>query len=167
MTPATAASRVTVADTYTATTGTNSVATFNNSDTLPIGLYLVTETALPAEATNPAAPFLVTLPFPTGPGSAPANQSIYDVHAYPKNAVTDLTKTRVPAPANSVEARNPDLIRSAINSDVPTLAAGDTLDIFTLTDTLPANSNTSPPVPPELPPPVCGWQTRPTSPKIS
>lgn len=138
LTPATAASRVNAAGTYTATTGANGVAKFNNGDTLPIGLYLVTETALPAGATNPAAPFLVTLPFPTGPGGAPANQWIYDVHAYPKNAVTDLTKTRVPAPANSVEARNPDLIRWDINSDVPTLASGDTLDIFTLTDTLPA-----------------------------
>ncbi|MFJ6535611.1 SpaH/EbpB family LPXTG-anchored major pilin [Paenarthrobacter sp. NPDC091711] len=137
LTPATAASRVNAAGTYTATTGSNGVATFNNGDTLPIGLYLVTETALPAGATNPAAPFLVTLPFPTGPGGAPANQWIYDVHAYPKNAVTDLTKTRVPAPANSVEARNPDLVRWAINSDVPTLAGGDTLDIFTLTDALP------------------------------
>ncbi|MFC5929708.1 LPXTG cell wall anchor domain-containing protein [Cryobacterium melibiosiphilum] len=138
LTPGTAASRVTVADTYTATTGVNGVAVFNDGDTLPLGLYLVTETALPAGATNPAAPFLVTLPFPTGPGGAPANQWIYDVHAYPKNAVTDLTKSRVPAPANSIEAQNPDLIRWAINSAVPTLAGGDTLDIFTLTDTLPA-----------------------------
>ncbi|MGV0111854.1 SpaH/EbpB family LPXTG-anchored major pilin [Arthrobacter sp. CP30] len=134
LTPATAASRVTLPDTFTATTGTNGVAVFN---TLPVGLYLVTETVLPTGATNPAAPFLVTLPFPTGPGGAPSNQWIYDVHAYPKNSVTDLTKTRVPAPANSVEARNPDLIRWAINSGIPTLAAGDTLDVFTLTDSLP------------------------------
>ncbi|MHA7278219.1 SpaH/EbpB family LPXTG-anchored major pilin [Arthrobacter sp. MDT2-2] len=134
LTPATAASRVTVADTFTGTTGSDGVAVFN---TLPIGLYLVTETVLPAGATNPAAPFLVTLPFPTGPGGAPSNQWIYDVHAYPKNAVTDLTKTRVPAPANSVEARNPDLIRWAIRSNVPTLAAGDALDTFVLSDTLP------------------------------
>jgi fimbrial isopeptide formation D2 family protein/LPXTG-motif cell wall-anchored protein len=141
LTPATAAGRVIAADTFTATTGTDGVATFNGGDTLPLGLYLVTETELPAEATNPSAPFLVTLPFPTGPGGAPANQWIYDVHVYPKNAVTDLTKTRVPAPANSVEARNPDLIRWAISSDVPTLAAGDTLDTFTLTDTLPAELN--------------------------
>ncbi|MFJ4170863.1 SpaH/EbpB family LPXTG-anchored major pilin [Paenarthrobacter sp. NPDC089714] len=141
LTPATAASRVNANDTYTATTGTNGVAVFNNGDTLPIGLYLVTETVLPAQATNPSAPFLVTLPFPTGPNGAPSNQWIYDVHAYPKNAVTALTKTRVPAPANSVEARNPDLIRWAINSDVPTLAGGDTLNTFTLTDILPAELN--------------------------
>lgn len=138
LTPATAASRVTAADVYTATTATDGVARFNEGGTLPIGLYLVNETKLPAGATNPAAPFLVTLPFPTGPGGAPSNQWIYDVHAYPKNAVTALTKTRVPAPANSTEARNPDLIRWAINADIPTLAGGDTLEVFTLTDTLPA-----------------------------
>ena len=137
LTPQTAATRVTAADTFTATSGINGVATFNGGDTMPIGLYLVTETVLPAEATNPSAPFLVTLPFPTGPSGAPANQWVYDVHAYPKNAVTNLTKTRIPAPANSVEARNPDLIRWAISSDIPTLAAGDAIDTFTLTDAMP------------------------------
>ncbi|KNC20157.1 cell wall protein [Arthrobacter sp. RIT-PI-e] len=139
LTPATAAGRVTTADNFTATSDTNGLARFANGASLPLGLYLVTETALPVGATNPAAPFLVTLPFPTGPNGAPANQWIYDVHAYPKNAVTDLTKTRVPAPANSEEARNPDLIRWAINSDIPTLAAGDPLSTFTLIDTLPTD----------------------------
>lgn len=138
LTPQTAASRVTAAETFTATSGTDGRAVFNNGGTLPLGLYLVTETQLPAGATNAAAPFLVTLPFPTGPSGAPANQWVYDVHVYPKNAVTQLTKTRIPAPANSVEARNPDLIRWAINSEIPTLAAGDTLDVFTLVDSLPA-----------------------------
>lgn len=105
---------------------------------LPIGLYLVTETQLPPGATNPAAPFLVTLPLATGAAGSPANQWIYDVHVYPKNAVTQLTKTRVPAPAGSVEQRNPDLIRWAVASSIPTLAAGDAIDVFTLTDNLPA-----------------------------
>ncbi|MFP7762005.1 SpaH/EbpB family LPXTG-anchored major pilin [Marisediminicola sp. LYQ134] len=137
LTPQSAATRVTLDDTYTATTGTDGVAEFEDGASLPIGLYLVTETVLPEGATNPAAPFLVTLPFPTGPTGAPANQWIYDVHVYPKNAVTDLTKTRVPALPNTVEARNPDLIRWAITSDIPTLAAGDTLSTFSLTDALP------------------------------
>ncbi|GMA30347.1 SpaH/EbpB family LPXTG-anchored major pilin [Litorihabitans aurantiacus] len=138
LTPATAAPRVTTANTFTATTDANGIATFSGTaGTMPLGLYLVTETVLPAGATNPSAPFLVTLPFPTGPSGAPANQWVYDVHVYPKNAVTALTKTRVPAPANSVEARNPDLIRWAINSDIPTLAAGDTLSQVVLTDNLP------------------------------
>ncbi len=139
LTPATAAARVNTAGTYTATTGSDGVARFNDGASLPLGLYLVTETKLPTGATNPAAPFLVTLPFPTGSEGAPSNQWIYDVHAYPKNAVTDLTKTRVPAPANSVEARNPDLVRWAITQSVPTLAGGTTLDTFTLTDSLPTD----------------------------
>ena len=105
---------------------------------LPIGLYLITETQLPPGATNPAAPFLVTLPLATGAAGSPSNQWIYDVHVYPKNAVTQLTKTRVPAPAGSVEQRNPDLIRWAVASSIPTLAAGDAIDVFTLTDNLPA-----------------------------
>jgi fimbrial isopeptide formation D2 family protein/LPXTG-motif cell wall-anchored protein len=111
-------------------------ATYPNG--LPIGLYLIRETTLPAGVTNGSAPFLVTLPLPTGAAGSPANQWIYDVHVYPKNAVTQLTKTRVPAPAGSVEARNPDLIRWAVASSIPTLAAGDAIDVFTLQDALPA-----------------------------
>lgn len=121
---------------YTSTpSAANGTATFPTD--MPLGLFYVQETVLPADATNPTAPFLVSLPLPTGPSGAPANQWIYDVHVYPKNAVTETTKTRIPAPANSEEARNPDLIRWAIASSIPTLATGDTITSFTLTDTVP------------------------------
>ncbi|MET0933182.1 MAG: SpaH/EbpB family LPXTG-anchored major pilin [Mycetocola sp.] len=121
---------------YTSTpSAADGTATFPT--TMPLGLFYVQETVLPADATNPTAPFLVSLPLPTGPAGAPANQWIYDVHVYPKNAVTETTKTRISAPANSVEARNPDLIRWAIASTIPTLAAADTLTTFTLTDSVP------------------------------
>ncbi|WP_286793952.1 SpaH/EbpB family LPXTG-anchored major pilin [Microbacterium sp. UBA3394] len=135
LTPATAAGQVGTTS-FTAVSDANGVAEF--SADMPIGLYLVTETALPDDVTNPTAPFLVTLPFPTGPSGAPANEWIYDVHVYPKNAVTDLTKTRIPAPANSEEARNPDLIRWGISSVIPTLAAGDAIDTFVLQDSIPS-----------------------------
>ncbi|HKP06133.1 MAG TPA: SpaH/EbpB family LPXTG-anchored major pilin, partial [Microbacterium sp.] len=138
ITPASAAGRLTGAPIVGETDASGVVSFDSATDDLEIGLYLVTETGLPEDATNPVAPFLVTLPFPTGPGGAPANEWIYDVHVYPKNAVTELTKTRVPAPANSVEARNPDLIRWAIASSIPTLAAGDTISNFSLQDTIPA-----------------------------
>ena len=143
LTPAQAANRLDadftfVSEVTDATGEAEFIAGPDFPDGLPIGLYLVTETTVPAEVTNPVAPFLVTLPFPTGPSGAPANEWIYDVHVYPKNAVTELTKTRVPAPANSVEARNPDLIRWAIAANIPTLAAGDVVDEFVLTDTIPA-----------------------------
>ncbi|WP_322410120.1 SpaH/EbpB family LPXTG-anchored major pilin [Microbacterium invictum] len=136
LTPAQAATRLSASSFTSGPTNTAGVATFPGD--LPIGLYLVTETTLPDEATNPVAPFLVTLPFPTGPSGAPANEWIYDVHVYPKNAVTELTKTRIAPAANSVEARNPDLIRWAIAASIPTLAAGDTIENFVLTDTIPA-----------------------------
>jgi LPXTG-motif cell wall-anchored protein len=157
LTPQTASTRL-AATSFTSTpssiTGT---ANFTVDPTLyptgmPIGLYYVQETVLPAAATNPTAPFLVSLPLPTGSSGAPANQWIYDVHVYPKNAVTALTKTRVPAPANSVEARNPDLIRWAITNSIPTLAAGDTITNFTLVDTLPSQLEFVPVPPAGVPP---------------
>lgn len=143
LTPAQAAQRPNTVSFVSSVSNTAGVSTFSPDPAqyptgLPIGVYLVTETQLPPTATNPAAPFLVTLPTPTGAAGSPSNQWIYDVHVYPKNAVTQLTKTRVPAPAGSVEQRNPDLIRWAIASSIPTLAAGDTLDVFTLTDNLPS-----------------------------
>ena len=80
LTPAQAAGRLDVASTFvsepTDATGEAEFLTDTPTPTVvnfPIGLYLVTETVLPDAATNPAAPFLVTLPFPTGPGGAPAN----------------------------------------------------------------------------------------------
>ncbi|MCL2794579.1 MAG: SpaH/EbpB family LPXTG-anchored major pilin [Microbacteriaceae bacterium] len=56
---------------------------------LPLGVYLVEETAAPAGVV-PAAPFLVTLPM-TDPSSTSAWN--YNVYVYPKNAVTSATKT--------------------------------------------------------------------------
>ncbi|WP_258027524.1 SpaH/EbpB family LPXTG-anchored major pilin [Microbacterium sp. BH-3-3-3] len=143
LTPAQAAQRPNTVSFVSSLSNTAGLATFAPDPALypnglPIGVYLITETQLPATATNPAAPFLVTLPTPTGAAGSPANQWIYDVHVYPKNAVTQLTKTRVPAPAGSVEQRNPDLIRWAVASSIPTLAAGDAIDVFTLTDNLPS-----------------------------
>jgi fimbrial isopeptide formation D2 family protein len=131
LTPATAAPLAT-GMAYTATT--NAAGTGAFPTTMPIGLYLVTETSSPATVTNPTAPFLVTLPFPTGPTGSPANDWVYDVHVYPKNAVTALTKTRVTPAAGSVEARNPDLVRWAIASSIPQLPSGGTIDQFVLTD---------------------------------
>ncbi|QJU53451.1 SpaH/EbpB family LPXTG-anchored major pilin [Herbiconiux sp. KACC 21604] len=144
LTPATAANRLSTTSFTSTPSAANGTANFTVDPAtyptgMPIGLYYVQETVLPADATNPTAPFLVSLPLPTGPVGAPANQWIYDVHVYPKNAVTELTKTRVPAPANSAEARNPDLIRWAIASSIPTLAAGDTITNFSLADSVPTD----------------------------
>jgi LPXTG-motif cell wall-anchored protein len=144
LTPQTASTRLGSTSFTSTPSSANGTANFTVDPALyptgmPIGLYYVQETVLPADATNPTAPFLVSLPLPTGPAGAPANQWIYDVHVYPKNAVTELTKTRVPAPANSAEARNPDLIRWAITSTIPTLAPGDTITNYVLGDTIPSS----------------------------
>jgi fimbrial isopeptide formation D2 family protein/LPXTG-motif cell wall-anchored protein len=117
---------------YTATTDGSGVGIFPS--TMPIGLYLVRETGAPAEVTDPTAPFLVTLPFPTGSQGSPANEWIYDVHVYPKNSVTDLVKTRILPPAGSVEARNVDLVRWAIRASIPTLPTGETISSFVVND---------------------------------
>lgn len=119
---------------YTATSNTSGVAAFPG--TMPIGLYLVQETVVPATVTNPVAPFLVTLPFPTGSGGTPANDWIYDVHVYPKNSTTELTKTRITPAAGSVEAANPDLVRWALAATIPTLGSGQTMAQFTIADTI-------------------------------
>ena len=69
-------------------TGVDGLAFFNN---LPLGLYLVTETAAPVGVTK-AAPFLVTIPYPSVTGSD--TSWLYDVHVYPKNGLEgDGSKT--------------------------------------------------------------------------
>jgi fimbrial isopeptide formation D2 family protein len=97
-------------------------------DTLPLGLYLVTETA-PGDnpIAQPSAPFLVTMPLPTG-----ANTWLYDVNVYPKNAVTDVTKTVDDADAFGLG----DDVSWAITGSVPYLAAADPLTVFGFTDVL-------------------------------
>jgi LPXTG-motif cell wall-anchored protein len=138
LTPAAAESLATGTP-LTAVTGPTGIATFGTPTApLRVGLYLIRETAAPASVTDRAAPFLVTLPYPTGEQGSPANEWIYDVHVYPKNSVTELVKTRVTPAPSSVEARNPDLVRWAIRAGIPTLAAGNTgISDFTVSDQLP------------------------------
>ncbi|CAN7170299.1 SpaH/EbpB family LPXTG-anchored major pilin [Microbacterium sp. LjRoot45] len=67
-------------------TATDGTAVFGD---LPVGLYLVQETAYPSGVT-PAAPFLITVPLTDPTGS---DTWIYDVHVYPKNSLTEAAKT--------------------------------------------------------------------------
>lgn len=61
---------------------------------LPVGLYLVKETALPPVGANQqftkAMPFLITVPL-TEPGTR--DKWVYDVHAYPKSVLSEVEKT--------------------------------------------------------------------------
>lgn len=82
---------------------------------LPVGLYLVSETSFPANVT-PSAPFLVSVPL-TDPDNK--DNWIYDVNVYPKNSVTTAEKTV---------------------TDAPDIKLGDTID-FTITGDIPNEAN--------------------------
>lgn len=110
----------------TATTNASGEAYFGD---LPVGAYLVTETnSGPNLITDPAAPFIVTIPLPHDDGW------LYDVHVYPKNVVGDTpepTKT-VGDPDNDVLPGS--LVEWTITADVPPSALG--YDEFILQDVL-------------------------------
>ncbi|MCZ9882116.1 SpaH/EbpB family LPXTG-anchored major pilin [Arthrobacter sp. B2a2-09] len=93
-----------------ATTDGTGTATLGN---LPLGVYLVTETGYPAGVT-PTAPFLVTLPM-KDPVSA---GWMYDVHVYPKNAVTGATKSVNDASVVKLG----DTVQWTITSDIPNVS---------------------------------------------
>lgn len=117
----------------TVATDANGLAVFNN---LPIGAYLVTETAAGTKVADRTAPFLVTVPTATGKAGTPSNTWVYDVHVYPKNSTTDLTKTRVTAAAGSAEALNANLQRWNVAARVPQSASGLAFENFTVVDTI-------------------------------
>ncbi|MGM1016992.1 MAG: SpaH/EbpB family LPXTG-anchored major pilin [Actinomycetota bacterium] len=77
---------------YTLGAATGQITDANGETTfggLPVGLYLVQETDFPAGVT-PSAPFLISVPL-TDPNSS--DTWLYDVHVYPKNSVTEASKT--------------------------------------------------------------------------
>ena len=114
-------------------TNASGIATFGSLD---FGLYLVREVSpLPAGVISPAQPFLVTVPFPTG-ATHPTNPNewLYTVHAYPKNAVTGVEKVVNSGDAAFFTAG--DHVSWTISADVPVLAAGDALTVFSVTDTV-------------------------------
>lgn len=65
----------------TATTGDIGTATIGD---LPLGIYLVQETAAPSQITGQVADFLVSIPMTNADGTG----WLYDVHVYPKNSST-------------------------------------------------------------------------------
>ncbi|WP_237687279.1 SpaH/EbpB family LPXTG-anchored major pilin [Arthrobacter sunyaminii] len=91
-----------------ALTDSTGSAAFSNLD---LGLYLVTETSYPAGVT-PAAPFLVTVPL-TDPNQR--DGWLYDVHVYPKNSVSTLSKTVT----DNADTRVGDEIDFTITGDIP------------------------------------------------
>ena len=112
--------------------GKDGVATFTG---LPVGAYLVRETAAPANVVEPSAPFVVTVPTPAV--GADAGKWLYDVHVYPKNQLLDdPTKTIVDQQGNGLVSGAP--IRYRITQRVPGIAAGESYSKFIVTDALDA-----------------------------
>ncbi|MET4541807.1 fimbrial isopeptide formation D2 family protein/LPXTG-motif cell wall-anchored protein [Arthrobacter bambusae] len=106
------------------TTDAAGTAAFGN---LPVGLYLVSETAYPSGVT-PSAPFLVSVPL-TDPDNT--DNWIYDVHVYPKNSVTGAEKTVTDAP----DVKLGDQIDYTITGDIPNDAV---IDGYKIVDQLDA-----------------------------
>ncbi|WP_167050621.1 SpaH/EbpB family LPXTG-anchored major pilin [Salinibacterium sp. ZJ77] len=95
------------------------LATFAN---VPVGLYLFTETAAPAGVTK-AAPWVMAAPMtdPVGDpasGIGPNERWNYDLHVYPKNDKTGLTKTVNDSAATEVG----DVVSWTITGDIPLVA---------------------------------------------
>ncbi|MGO2863061.1 MAG: SpaH/EbpB family LPXTG-anchored major pilin [Brevibacterium sp.] len=106
------------------TTTSDGLATFSG---LPLGLYLVTETGTPADATSTTDPFLVTLPL-----SQSGGKWLYDVNVYPKNSINKTQPTKeVSNPTAPVLGSNVDW---TINAPVP--AANNGYNKFVITDKL-------------------------------
>ncbi|MBX3116542.1 MAG: SpaH/EbpB family LPXTG-anchored major pilin [Cryobacterium sp.] len=99
---------------------------------LGFGLYLITEVSSPSNVVDPAAPFLVSVPFPTGPAAADQpNAWLYDVYVYPKNSVTDTTKS-----VNSSDASfntQADYVSWTIVVNIPDIG-GQSFTDFSVTD---------------------------------
>ena len=104
----------------TKTTAGGGLAVF---DSLPLGAYVVTETATPPGYVG-SKPFIITVPM-THPTDL--NKWVYDVHAYPKNSKAGIEKT--------VADENTPAIGSAISytikSDIP---AAEALDFYDVVD---------------------------------
>lgn len=72
------------------TTAGGGTATYNPP---AIGVYLVEEIEAPAKVTKKADPFFVTVPLPAEGLTGAVNGWLYDIHVYPKNATSEVTKT--------------------------------------------------------------------------
>lgn len=103
---------------------TDSVGEIGYTD-LPLGLYYVVETS-PKPGSTAVASFLVTVPL-TDP--VDTDTWLYDVHVYPKNAVTSLGKTV----DDDTAIKLGDKIVYTIKADIPNV---DSIDKYKIVDDL-------------------------------
>jgi fimbrial isopeptide formation D2 family protein/LPXTG-motif cell wall-anchored protein len=111
----------------TAQTQTTDAAGTAAFGSLPVGLYLVTETNYPAGVT-PSAPFLVSVPL-TDPNNK--DNWLYNVHVYPKNSITGAEKTVT----DLADIKLGDQIDFTITGDIPNDAV---IDGYKIVDQLEA-----------------------------
>ncbi|MFC0581775.1 SpaH/EbpB family LPXTG-anchored major pilin [Micrococcoides hystricis] len=106
----------------TGTTAADGTLTFSK----PVGVYLVCETDAPSTVVDRAAPFIVTIPFPHN------NGWLYDVHVYPKNAVSSIEKSVQTQTALGLGAN----LQFPVTTRVPQIGPNDNLSSYVIADTL-------------------------------
>lgn len=117
---------------YATNTDSSGRALFNN---LEVGLYVVSETGNPGgnNIVDAAKPFLVTLPSLSGVDGDSDRAWNYDVHAYPKNSLTELTKELDDQGAHGLG----DEVSWTVEADVPRgVPGGPAITQFQITDKL-------------------------------
>ncbi|SDU77863.1 LPXTG-motif cell wall anchor domain-containing protein [Arcanobacterium phocae] len=115
------------------TTGATDKQGMISASGLGLGVYLVKEATVPSNVVAKAAPFLVTVPFPSK-----TQGWLYDVHVYPKNTVLKPTDKPVKQVQNAGEIHFPgDVISWVIDQKVPQLGSKDKITKFVIEDQLP------------------------------
>lgn len=118
-------------DVKSVTTGTDGTI----STELPHGLYYVTETGHGANnIVSETAPFLVTLPLPTGNGGW-----LYDVNVYPKNQVLAAPSKTINKTEDQTGVKVGDTVEYTITQTVPRLNEGEEYTEATIYDVLKAD----------------------------
>jgi len=89
---------------------------------LPVGLYLFQETAAPANVTK-SAPWVMTVPLtdPIGDSAGdigPNERWNYNIHVYPKNSITGVTKSV----ADAIAVKVGDPVAWTVTGDIPLVA---------------------------------------------
>lgn len=115
----------------TLTTGPDGIAKYED---LPLGLYIVRETANAHDVVSSTAPFLVTIPLNIADDDGePTDKYLYDVHVYPKNNTVDKPIKTVKPEGNFSKTG---VLTWTVSQKVPTLLSTDSIDSFVIVDTL-------------------------------
>lgn len=116
------------------------VATTN----VPVGAYLVCETQSPANVTEKAAPFVVTVPFPNtaenkdrGAGNNSDGTWLYNVTVYPKNVLVNAPTKGVKV--NAAGIKTGEQVEFPVTATVPTIADDRDFKYFMVSDPMSAD----------------------------